>query len=864
DPDSCDHFSFSIVGGADAAHFAISGSANDRLRLTAGVLDYEIKTSYAVIVRVTDFNGLSFDQPLTVNVTDLNDTPPVITTPAAHSVNENTAFSVPLSATDVDTVGISPANFSISGGADAAKFSIVGTNLTMTAKDYESPNDADANNTYVVQVSANDGVNTAVKTITVTVNDENDNPPVITTAAAQSINENASFSLLLSSTDVDTVGIKPANFSISGGADAAKFSIVGTNLTMTAKDYEAPSDADANSTYVVQISASDGVNSVTKIITVTVNDVNDTPPVITTPTTFNVNENVAFSVPLSSTDVDTVGINPANFIISSGADAGQFSIVATNLTMMAKTYEAPADANTNNTYVVQVSANDGVNTAVSTITVTVINVNDAPTGRPYIDGVRTVGQTLTARTSTSTLPNPIADEDGLGVFHYHWLRGSTPVGADSDTYTLVAADLGAYMAVCVTYTDGGGQAEQVCSGADALAVGDPHLITVDGLHYDFQSAGEFVALRGRNGLEIQTRHTPVSTASAISDPYSGLTAAVSINTAVAARVGKHRVTLQVSSAATPADMVIRVDGVKTTLPANGLALGIGGRLQSLPNGAIQIDFPDQTTLVVTRGWWAPHAVWYLNLTVLHTPAYEGLMGARAAGSWLPRLSDGSALGVMPANLQDRYVELYERFADSWRVSEKTSLFDYAPETSTQTYTLAGWPKIKPPYIARGPVAKPVKSEVAQRACRVIKNKIIRGDCVFDVMVTGNTGFARTYQINQGILAGLTRTRLQADKSSSKDIETLTYTATVEHNTSYMPADLGAVAIPSGRVQFLLDGKPVARSVRLDAHGRASLKLSRAEVNERQVMARYLPDKGSRFLPSSSPDETLKLSKQLGK
>ncbi|MEQ1915694.1 MAG: Ig-like domain-containing protein, partial [Gallionella sp.] len=372
------------------------------------------------------------------------------------------------------------------------------------------------------------------------------------------------------------------------------------------------------------------------------------------------------------------------------------------------------------------------------------------------------------------------------------------------------------------------------------------------------------ALRGRNGLEIQTRHTPVSTASAISDPYSGLTAAVSINTAVAARVGKHRVTLQVSSAATPADMVIRVDGVITTLPANGLALGIGGRLQSLPNGAIQIDFPDQTTLVVTRGWWAPHAVWYLNLTVLHTPAYEGLMGARAAGSWLPRLSDGSALGVMPANLQDRYVELYERFADSWRVSEKTSLFDYAPETSTQTYTLAGWPRIKPPYIARGPVAKPVKSEVAQRACRVIKNKIIRGDCVFDVMVTGNTGFARTYQINQGILAGLTRTRLQADKSSSKDKETLTYTATVEHNTSYTPADLGAIAIPSGRVQFLLDGKPVARSVRLDAHGRASLKLSRAEVNERQVMARYLPDKGSRFLPSSSPDETLKLSKQLGK
>ena len=864
DPDSCDRFSFSIVGGADAASFAISGSANDRLRLTAGVLDYETKTSYAVIVRVTDFNGLSFDQPLTVSVNDLNDTPPVITTPAALNVNENATFSVPLSATDVDTVGINPANFSISGGVDAAKFSIVGTNLTMTAKDYEAPSDADANNTYVVQLSASDGVNTTVKTITVTVNDVNDNPPVITTIATQNVNENVALSVPLTSTDSDTVGINPANFSITGGADAAQFSIVGSNLTMSAKNYEAPADADSNNSYVVQVSADDGVNSVAKTITVVVNDVNDIPPFITTAAAQNVNENTAFSTPLSSTDADTVGIDPANFSIIGGADAAQFSIVGSNLTMSAKNYEAPADADSNNSYVVQLSANDGVNTTVSTFTVTVNNVNDAPTGRPYIDGVRTVGQTLTARTSTSTLPNPIADEDGLGTFHYQWLRGSTAVGADSDTYTLVPADLGAYMSVCVSYTDGGGHAEQVCSGADALAVGDPHLITVDGLHYDFQSAGEFVALRGINGMEIQTRHTPVSTASAITDPYSGLTAAVSINTAVAARVGKHRVTFQVSSAAVPADMVIRVDGVIMTLPQNGLALGIAGRLQPLPNGAIQLDFPDQTTLIVARGWWAPHAVWYLNLTVLHTPAYEGLMGARASGSWLPRLSDGTTLGAMPANLQDRYIELYGRFADSWRVSDKTSLFDYVSDTSTQTYTLAGWPKIEPPYLARGPVAKPVKRAVAQLACRVIKNKVIQDDCVFDVMVTGNVGFARTYLIQQGILAGLTRTRLQTIKSGNGDKDTLTYIATVEHDANAMAGDGDAAIVPSGTILFMLDEKPVARPVKLDGKGQASLALAKSMVSDLHVMARYLPSKGSRFLTSNSPDETLKLSKKSGK
>ena len=40
--------------------------------------------------------------------------------------------------------------------------------------------------------------------------------------------------------------------------------------------------------------------------------------------------------------------------------------------------------------------------------------------------------------------------------------------------------------------------------------GDPHIRTVDGVNYDFQSAGEFVLLRDEN-LEIQTRQIPVAT-----------------------------------------------------------------------------------------------------------------------------------------------------------------------------------------------------------------------------------------------------------------------------------------------------------------------------------------------------------------
>ena len=113
-------------------------------------------------------------------------------------------------------------------------------------------------------------------------------------------------------------------------------------------------------------------------------------------------------------------------------------------------------------------------------------------------------------------------------------------------------------------------------GTDAATRGDPHLTTVDRTNYDFQSAGEFVALRSVDGLEIQTRQTAVPTVSTVGpNPHTGLTTCVSLNTAVAARVGTHRVTYQpnLSGIPDPSGLQLRVDGALTTLGARGLDLG---------------------------------------------------------------------------------------------------------------------------------------------------------------------------------------------------------------------------------------------------------------------------------------------------
>lgn len=279
--------------------------------------------------------------------------------------------------------------------------------------------------------------------------------------------------------------------------------------------------------------------------------------------------------------------------------------------------------------------------------------------------------------------------------------------------------------------------------------GDPHLKTVEGVHYDFQSAGEFVSLRSGNATEIQTRQTAIST-SFFPGPnaYTGLSTCVSVNTAVAARVGNRRVTYQpnLSGVPDPSGMQLRVDGALTTLGAGGLDLGNGGRVKrTSAAGGIEVDFPDGTVMYVTPGWWDDQQKWYLDVDVPRTPAGKGLLGRLGSRSWLPALPDGSSMGPKPASLSQRYADLYQRFADAWRVRSGNSLFDYAPGTSTDTFTLRSWPPQSGPCIVPDtPVAHPVEPSVAERACSQVVGRQRRADCVFDVRVTGFTGFARTY------------------------------------------------------------------------------------------------------------------------
>jgi hypothetical protein len=393
----------------------------------------------------------------------------------------------------------------------------------------------------------------------------------------------------------------------------------------------------------------------------------------------------------------------------------------------------------------------------------------------------------------------------------------------------------------------------VYDGADN---GDPHVRTVSGEHYDFQSAGEFTLLRDGD-MEIQARQTPVPSAAPIPNAHTGLTSCVSVNTAVAARVSGHRVTYQPSltGQGSPSGMELRIDGRLIDIAVPSVSLGGGARV-ARTSGGIEIDFADGTTLLAVPGWWASQSVWYLNLNILNTPATEGIMGFIPSGGWLPTLPDGSSMGPRPASAAARYDALNRKFADAWRVSNSTSLFDYAPGMGTDDFTNRAWPAENATSCNipnRQPVA-PIEKAVAEQLCVQIVNKDDRANCAADVAVTGERNFANTYLQSQTLVQRATQTEVFPDKHSSKAGEPVDFVAVVKNKkTGQRIAAAGGRG--TGAVQFTLDGSKLGQPIKLDAFGRATLTTSRLKPGKHQIGAMYVPAKAAGFLPSMS-DETL--------
>ena len=454
DADVSSTVSYSIVGGADAARFTINA--------TSGVLafvaapDHEAPTDagnnnvYDVIVQASD-GALSDTQAIAVTVTNVNDNAPIITSngagaTASINVAENSATVTAVTAIDADATGA--LGYSIVGGADVARFTInaaTGALSFASAPDHEAPVDSGANNVYDVIVQVSDGSFVDSQSIAVSIGNLNDNAPVITSGgggatASVSVAENGTAVGTVSATDADGAG--PLSFSIVGGADAARFTIdasTGVLGFVNAPDHETPTDAGADNIYDVTVQVSDGTLTDSQSIGVTVTDVNDNAPVITSngagaSTSINVAENVPFVTTVSALDADAGA--SLSYSIVGGADAARFTIDSTAGALSfisAADHEVPGDSDANNVYDVTVRVSDGSFADSQAIAVTVLNANEAA---PMItSGAAAAATSVAVAENTIAVTTVTATDPDAGSTVSYAIVG----GADAARFTIDSA-----------------------------------------------------------------------------------------------------------------------------------------------------------------------------------------------------------------------------------------------------------------------------------------------------------------------------------------------------------------------------------------------------------------------------------------
>ena len=354
-------------------------------------------TEYEVQVRATNAEGTGgWSEPSGSGSTHAN-AAPVFDSLATFNLAENQTLAGTVEASDSDS-GDS-VTYMIQAGDDAAQFTIVASSGVLTfvsAPNYEAPADADTNNDYEVVVRASSGTGarekTADRTITVTVTNVGGEAP--DAPATPSVSSASVTSLNVSWTAPSNAGPPITDYDYQYRVKSPQgqwHSDFGTTITELSATITGLAE---NTEYEVQVRATnaEGTGPWSEPPGSGSTDANAAPS-FTSPATFNAAENQTAVGTVQASDSDA-GDSVTGYVIRPGADAAQFTIVASSglLTFVsAPNFEDAADADTDNDYVVVVRASSGTGarekTADQTITVTVTDVDGEAPGAPATPSV---------------------------------------------------------------------------------------------------------------------------------------------------------------------------------------------------------------------------------------------------------------------------------------------------------------------------------------------------------------------------------------------------------------------------------------------------------------------------------------------
>jgi hypothetical protein len=242
------------------------------------------------------------------------------------------------------------------------------------------------------------------------------------------------------------------------------------------------------------------------------------------------------------------------------------------------------------------------------------------------------GSNLTVRLSTTSANAPTCTQD-TNIFDGFTAETNnlilTPGTCHPDAHAIVFSE------------SGGGD-----PSASGYGIGEPHLATFYGVHYDFQAFGDFLLAQAGPNFIVQTRHKL-------------LNPSISFNSAVATKMGDTRVAVCLPGR-------LEINGMPENL-ADGKAIAYGDVLVSRKGNTYEILGPGAA---MVRATIAPALNW-INVYVfpggINREIVRGLLGTATGYPLDLAMRDGTVLPNPPS------YKVFTDYAKRWRVDPADSL-----------------------------------------------------------------------------------------------------------------------------------------------------------------------------------------------
>ncbi|XP_055958239.1 protocadherin Fat 4 [Patella vulgata] len=438
---------YSIVSGDGQASFGImpaTGVINTQI-----LLDYEVKTLYYLVVQAVDGGtpALTSSSLVKVSINDINDNPPIFS-PMDFTVN--ILEDVPVG-TSVTTVNAKDAD-STANSNNIFTYSLTDAYFSVDANTGEimvtAALDRETIASHILTLQATDQgtpAMTGTATVTVLLDDINDNTPIITGTYDTNVAEDKAIGTLMftvAATDADSGNNGRLTYTITNGNTNTDFKL---DANAGVLQINKQLDRETTQSYTLQITVSDnGAVPKSDIISVviTIDDVNDNDPVFTGPPyTFTIAENVPNASPVNTvaaTDQD-VGLNAAlvyDFVNFWQGNPTHFLIDAST---GAITTSGALDRETSDTYVIRCRVQDKgspIRSADVNVTITIQDLND---NTPVFDSTTYASTTIeNSAFGTSILQVTVTDADiGVNKAVTLSIDTSTAQGTTADTFLAI-------------------------------------------------------------------------------------------------------------------------------------------------------------------------------------------------------------------------------------------------------------------------------------------------------------------------------------------------------------------------------------------------------------------------------------------